>query len=433
MGNVLQRQLVAVTVLLGLLAILARPVAAQQIALTSAEMSVAFTYGNSVVFEVKASAESMLTSARLTVQIDSRDSLYSEVVPITHGTTVEIAHTVVVSNLDLPPFAGVSYYWDFQDGAGQQYRTDTQHFRYEDTSVPWTWTIVSQGNILVYTDGQDETVSRAALDVARSAVTQTEQMLGVSFQDQLHIYVYPDLAAMASCLRLHHLRVQDWVAAYAIPDQNVVLISATSGPDLLVNLRRDLPHEITHVVVENAAGPGRENLPGWFTEGLALTMSAEPDATLATVLEDAARREAFLPIETLCVQSYGGFVPQEAALAYAQSGGLVRYIIDRYGASQVRALLAAYSEGLSCDGAVRQALGISLTELHGQWHNDLLGDVARAPHQDTSLAPWVAAWFVSMGLALLFIAPQPSVDTSRTLSEDGVNLPYADEKEREQG
>lgn len=386
-------------------------------------LSESAVYGSSVTFTASAAAPVVLTGARLTFQISQRDSLYSETVAITPGTSVMASHTVLVTDIQLPPIAQLTYYWDFQDQNGVEYRSDARTVRYEDTSVPWEWAVAKEGKISVHTDGQDETVSRAALEIARAALSEAEQTIGYTLGDEIHIYAYPELAQLANSLRMHKRQVQDWVAAYAIPDQRTVLVAAAPGPELLVNLQQDLPHEITHLVVYAAAGDQADNIPGWFNEGLAIMHSAEPDPTLHSVLETAIRSGVLLSLETLCTSHFSSFPPQDAALAYAQSESIMRYLNDRYGRAKIHGLMATYAEGLSCGGAVERELGMPLAELEKQWHNSLRSTATRTPQQEPWLMPWIVVWVISLGLALLFIAPQPHQPEGTPADETKFSLP----------
>ncbi len=374
----------------------------------SSEEAAAIAYGEQLVFSVRASGELVLSEAELFVTVMGRDALVTST-SVTPGTTITVTETLSVEELQLPPVATLEYQWRFEDSAGQQYQGEIFSLRYEDDRVPWQWTPTSENGITVYTNGADRTVAQAALAISDEAVLQAERTLGRSVNRGIVVYVYPELAALANSLRTHQLRVRDWVAAYAIPDQNTVLVSAESGPELLVTLQRDLPHEIMHLAVFGAANGRANNVPAWFNEGLALNSSPEPDATLAQILYEGAENRTLPSIEMLCIPSFEGFTAHDAALAYAKSASLVQYISDRYGASQIGALMTGYGDGLSCGGAVERALGISLADMESQWLAHIGNAAADAPRSTSpSLAPWLIAWGISLVLALLFIFPQPT-------------------------
>lgn len=425
--NTLKRLLSAllITALLAAVAV-GETAQAQQGILSDVQQSVTFVYSDRLIFALEATAPATLTAVHLTLAVDNRDSPYVATPPLIAGRTVAVIHSVPVKELALPPFAALTYYWELTDENGRQYRTDPQRVRYEDTSVPWVWVTSEQGNIVVHSDGRDPALSNMALEMAHNARTQINHMLGTSYgsapHEVLHLYVYPELAPLASSLRLHGRRVQDWVVAYAIPEQGVALIAAASGPDQVADLQRNISHEVAHIVLAAVLGTPYEGIPAWFNEGLALMTAPEPDPVLESTLALAIREGRTFPLEILCAPTFGSLSPQEAALAYAQSESVMRYVVNRFGTSQVRALLAAYASGLSCGSAAEQALGVSLTALETQWHNDLARAVARTPRESLSLLPWLIVWGVSAMLALLFIAPQPQRATGPLRRESGAAL-----------
>lgn len=403
------RRILITSLIAGVVALAApsHTLAQEEGTLTSSSQRATFQYGDSLTFSIQAEAAETLTSAWVIVAVGGSVALTSEEARVTPGTRIEATLRLTVESLRLPPFATLTYRWELADAAGRRYRTIEQAIVYEDNSVPWAWRTVSAGGVTVHTSGQDERVGQAALEIASSTLSQARRALGVSQPEEVNVYVYPELAPLAASLQLHGQRVEDWVAAYADPDQRVVLVAARPGPEMLPSLQRDLPHVLTHLVVAAAAGDQAENVPGWLDEGLALMSTGRADPTLTDTLEAAVRDDRLLPLTELCAPGFGRFPPQDATLAYAQSDSLVRYVMARYGVSQVRALLAASGGGLSCEHSVREGLGISLAQLETQWHNDLLRQAARTPSEGGTLMPWIAVWAVSLGLAVLFIAPQP--------------------------
>jgi hypothetical protein len=372
-----------------------------------ADQSVSIDYGNSLTFHIMVTASAPLTSARLTIQYDEQAQPYSEPVPVQAGPSIETSVAVPVLDLGLPPVAQVMYYWDFADANDRTYRTLTQAVFYEDTSVPWKWATLTSDQVVVHTVSPESPNAQAAVEIATSSITRISQMLGTQTDEEIHLYIYPELSQLVSSLQLHELHVDDWVAAYAIPDQRVAFVAASADPDGLASLRRDVPHEIAHILIHLAMPDRSVTVPGWFNEGVALVSSPEPDPALANSLFAALENGETLPsLESLCVAGYGSLPAQEAALAYAKSERTVRYILDQNGTSHIGLLMSAYADGLSCDGAVQQVLGLSLAELDDLVLRELNESAPRPLDQNVSLAPWLIVWVVSLGLVALFIAPQ---------------------------
>lgn len=76
-----------------------------------------------------------------------------------------------------------------------------------------------------------------------------------------------------------------------------------------------------------------------------------------------------LPLDGLCTSFPTD--PQQAALAYAQSGSLVAFIRERYGGEGLQRLIAAYRDTTDCEAGVLSALGISLSSLQAEWKMSL--------------------------------------------------------------
>jgi hypothetical protein len=161
-------------------------------------------------------------------------------------------------------------------------------------------------------------------------------------------------------------------------------------------MKRDIPHELTHLLVYQATGAGYARVPRWLDEGLASANEelAQPEYQLA--LEAAYRAGQLIPLETLCApfSSDAGV----AQLSYAQSQSVVQFIRNNY-PDGVRRLLGAYTGGATCGGGVEQALGITLSALEFQWRASLSPQGAWL-----TLANSVGAWAllaVIVSLALL--------------------------------
>jgi hypothetical protein len=403
------------TCLLTLVLILtvAWPVAvAAQDAIEVRQQTHAISFGQIITFSLQATAPAPFERATLVVHLEGRTQPIIEEADISPVTDLSIAHHLDVEAHQIPPFAAITYHWELEDQLGNRLVTDEEHFRYEDTSLAWEWQTEQRDYLTVHYDGHDLTAALAALDVAEDAITRAERLLGVVPPDEVHIYIYPEPTQLTSSLRVHNLSIQDWVAAYALPPQSVVLVSASAGPELQVELGRDLPHELTHLLIYNGASPNAASVPGWFNEGLAIMASAEPDPRLGAALDEATLADRLLPLESLCVNTFAALPASDAALAYAQSESLMRYIHNLYGTAGVRNLMAAYADGAACDAGVQRALGLSFDALESDWKRGRQQAVRTASTGGAAL-PWLALWGMSLLVATLFVVPH-AASRSRT-------------------
>jgi hypothetical protein len=167
--------------------------------------------------------------------------------------------------------------------------------------------------------------------------------------------------------------VPPWISGYALsgrgPGEIVLLPGRVHrSPDR--GLEAVLRHELTHLLVDRAAGGG--DLPRWFNEGLAMTVGRSPDLGDRARLTLAVLDDGSLPIARLDVAFSGG--EAEATSAYALAGDLVREILARHGRESAARLLAAVAQGSSFRDAFAAATGERLDDFETSYwqHRTLL-------------------------------------------------------------
>jgi len=184
------------------------------------------------------------------------------------------------------------------------------------------------------------------------------------------------------------------VGGQAHPELGVIVVAIPFKEGYTSRMMRYIPHEITHLLVYQTVTPtGYRYVPAWLDEGLATANERLPTPEYAMALEEARVAGELIPLENLCVP----FSPDShtALLAYAQSGSVVRFIRERYGAEGIRALLAAYTNGASCARGVQEALGVSLSGLETAWRASL---EPQAPWRAwvEQIDVWIGLWLLSL-------------------------------------
>ena len=154
----------------------AQPAYAQQ-TLTDVEHWEIVTYGESISFNLRASAPAPVVRGALVVQGEHLVDPYRVQIPFAPSQQVELSHSVPVGELRLPAFARLQVQWVLQDEAGNNYNTDPIALNYADNTVPWAWAVQSQGGITVYTDGASPELANAALNTAMNAASQARRKI----------------------------------------------------------------------------------------------------------------------------------------------------------------------------------------------------------------------------------------------------------------
>ena len=303
----------------------------------------------------------------------------------------------------LPPFAMVTFWWQIEDAAGNVLNTGSQpqQFQYTDNRFHWEQTPPDEITIHWIEEHGDPTFGQAALDLARTSVGEIGTELGdlVTSTPPIDIYIYDAQSNLNAAMMLTG---RDWAVGQARPELGVILIAIPFEDGYESRMRRYIPHEITHLLIYRAVTPGSyKYVPEWLDEGLATANEKRPTPEYAVALEEACSAGQLLPIEELCAP----FSPDSytAFLAYAQSGSVVQFIREQYGAEGIRALLRAYTNGASCASGVQEALGINLDSLEAAWRNHL---EPQSPQQPPPQAPrfeqaaiWVGLWLLSLLVA----------------------------------
>jgi hypothetical protein len=176
-----------------------------------------------------------------------------------------------------------------------------------------------------------------------------------------------------------------------------VLVAIPPNQEALAHMKRDIPHELTHLLIYKATGAGYIRIPRWLDEGLASANEELAQPAYQLALEAAFSHNQLIPIETLCAP-----FPADAGLAqlaYAESQSLVQFLRNR-DPYVVRKLLGAYAGGATCSGGVEQVLGSTLGAIELNWRASL------GPHGAVwTLVNSMGGWIVVICVVSLTLVP----------------------------
>lgn len=323
-----------------------------------AESDVSYTFGQVMRFSLRAKSSEPITQATLFFNTPEMESTFSVEFDVEPATEVSLAHDVSLTQVRLAPFTTVRYWWRLTTDGGPV-TVEEQVLDYIDDR--YEWHEVTDNEVTVYWTGEDMGLGQTALDVVQEARPQLEAILPQTVAPA-RIYIYPGMADLRSALRLTG---RDWVGADAMPELDVVLVTAVNPRTAAFDLGQSIPHELSHLLLYRAAGANYDAVPRWFDEGLATQMEFAPNRTYDIVLEEAVAGGATRSLVSLCAAFPSG--EAQAQLAYAQSASVVDYVRREYGDGALRRMIAAFADGADCDSGVRRVLGLSLAELESEW------------------------------------------------------------------
>jgi hypothetical protein len=348
--------------------------------ITAIKVEADYSFAQQITFHVTARSDADIRTA--VVVFRARNGPESRnAATFTPGKTVDARYVQQLVGGVLPPFSTVTYWWELTDAAGHKLSTPPQSIEYLDNR--FAWQDVAEGTLRVRYYAGDAANARSALDVARAALPRLNQELQAPLPPRVDIYLYASLDELQSALLLAG---RDWQGGQARPDLGVVLVAIPPGQGALAQMKRDIPHELTHLLVYQATGAGYTRVPRWLDEGLASANEELAQPAYQLALESALREGQLIPLETLCAPfSTDAGVAQ---LSYAESQSFIQFIRNNYPGG-IRKLLGAYTGGATCSGGVEQALGSTLDALEWKWRA-LLGP--QSPWQ--ALTGSVGAWVV---------------------------------------
>ncbi len=162
----------------------------------------------------------------------------------------------------------------------------------------------------------------------------------------------------------------EMVAAYAVPEENTVVIDLSQMRVHPINLELIIMHELTHLVLHHHIG--RSRLPKWFDEGVSEWVSGINEI-IAPDKSDVLRRSVIggtvIPLYRLSAEFPGdrrGF-----SLAYEESRSVIEFLEREHGEDKIRSIIARMSNGEDINSALRNEITVSVADLERLWLKDL--------------------------------------------------------------
>jgi len=290
-------------------------------------------------------------------------------------------------------FSNVTYWFRLTLDNGEIYTSPSYQFTYVDNR--YDWEILEADSFMVHWYLGEVAFAQEVANTAAAGLHQAQTFLPLTPSEIIHIYVYDSANEMQAA----QSATQSWVAGHADPDLSVVLVSLPPGPEQPLEMERQIPHELMHVLLYQADAEAYQHLPVWLNEGLASITELYPNPDYFTILTEAYQQNDLFSIQSLCMAFPTS--ASESLLAYAQSASFTRYLFNQFGTSGLESLLAAYADGLDCERGAEQALGSSLTQLETQWRRITFNEDPQISAFQ-NLLPWMLVLILMTGIPILY-------------------------------
>ena len=222
-----------------------------------------------------------------------------------------------------------------------------------------TFITVSEGDFVFRFDAAEAAVMREhALPLAKEAVAALSKSWNFTPKGPLLIEMFPKHDDFA----VRTIGLPGFIGALgACFGRVVTLDSPRARPPGEFNWGATLWHELAHVFTIQISG---QRVPRWLTEGISVfeekrarrEWGREQELEFAHALDHGG-------VMTLKNLNAGFSDPKTISMAYFQASQVVAHIHETYGQDKLRALVASYATGVDTDGALTQALGITMDQL----------------------------------------------------------------------
>lgn len=363
---------------------------AQYAPLSPERISLAYNFGTNVQIRAWFPNEISVSTAQVFLRAAGAASTYTA--SVSWESQNQFFFELDLTRYPLRPFTSVVYWFELDLADGSRVILPEEIFFYEDNRFDWQTRRSPPFQVHWY-EG-DPAFVQSILDVATAGRDNIGSLIESPEIQQVEIYVYARAKDLRDALQPS---TQKWVGAHADPDLGVMLVALPEGPDQRLEMERQIPHELAHIVLYHKLGDAYQNLPTWFNEGLASIAELYPNPDYYVLLDSAFEQRGLLPMETICQ----GF-PGDASgtyLAYAQSTSFTRYIQRQYGVRGLEDLLQQYAGGVECKRGVELALGAPFSQLERDWRQAAFGE---RPLQNAlaNLLPWLGVGLVVLGVPL---------------------------------
>ncbi len=259
-----------------------------------------------------------------------------------------------------PPGTQIQFSFEVRDKAGGVFRTAEQDFVYND--IRFEWLEVSSGLVTVYYYGEYvEQRANTVLQAAAEAMEIMVPLLGIEPTEPLRIVSYNNYRHMSTALpfRSQAVREQLQTQGMAFDNERVLLVH---GFDATV--KGTVSHEFTHLLVAEAAGRARNQVPAWLNEGLAEYGNVDPTDNYEAALRYGIYTRRLKPL--WFQQSFSGS-PNDIIIAYGQGRSVVNFLVNRFGPENIAELFRALQKTLDVDLALKEVYGFDQYGLDTEW------------------------------------------------------------------
>ena len=166
---------------------------------------------------------------------------------------------------------------------------------------------------------------------------------------------------------------------------------------ILLTIEETFEHEVSHILLLQAV---KQRPPRWFIEGMAIVQARQNLIDRFEKVAAATINEQALSLDRISVRFPNS--PEGRALAYAQSGLFVSYLVNEFGEKKVARFVSVLSRKSDFKQAFADVFGQSLAATEKEWKETLGSYVWLKALSDSWLLWGLAALLLLAAVATQF-------------------------------
>jgi hypothetical protein len=199
-----------------------------------------YEYGEHVLFQAQIQPVENVKHVFLFIQSSGQST---RVEPVTLDENGGAILEYNARQFPLRPFARIHYWYRIILQDDSEITSTKYSFDYIDNRFEWKTLENDRFRVNWYTG--DLEFGQEILDVSEISLQSANQLLPVETTFPIQVYVYASAGDLQDALQLSD---QSWVAGHASTDLGVILLSIPNGIQQRVELERQLPHEMAHLM-----------------------------------------------------------------------------------------------------------------------------------------------------------------------------------------
>jgi len=310
-----------------------------------------------VSFDISLASAMAPKEARLVYKVAPDGTGAAAVADCTGAGTVTCTYTLTSGRgIFIIPGAEITYHWEVQAGGGGTASTEDRLYVHEDTR--FIFQMLEQDNITLYYHAGSASQAQAVLSAAADTIAKVGALEQTQVTFPVKVFLYSTADEMQPAIAPGGQGRGVQVLGEVVYSDTAMVSADVATLDIT-------RHEVAHIVTREAT-KGPYDVPGWLNEGISVYSQARPLEGHDAALQAAIRADRVLSMRELN-SSATGSSSSTVGLYYGQSGSIVKYLVDTYGADKFALLLRTFKDGSTPDKAFQAAYGLDQLGVENGW------------------------------------------------------------------